>query len=104
MRRLLATLAVLVAALAGSAGAATPAPPSTLGFGARSDRPAITLRSGQALPGFAGGPITAADGETTTIFVQNEIAAADPTTAQRYADYLTKLVHGSELGTLSLYL
>jgi hypothetical protein len=104
MRRLFATLAVLVAALAGSAGAATSTTTRTLAFGARSDRPAITLRAGQELPGFAGGPIAAADGETTTIYVQNEIAAADPGAGQRFADYLAKLVHGSELGTLRLYL
>ena len=80
MHRLLAPLAVLVAALAGSAGTAAPAA-TTLAFGARSDRPAITLRVGQQIPGFTGGPITAADGETSTIYVQNEIAAADPGTA-----------------------
>jgi hypothetical protein len=105
VRRLFSTLALLVATVAGTAGTATPAAPTTtLGFGARSERPAITLRAGQELPGFTGGSITAADGETTTIYVQSELAAADPGTAQRFAEYLTRLVHGPELGTLRLYL
>jgi hypothetical protein len=102
MRRVSLVLAVLVTALAGSAGTAAPAP--TLGFGARSDRPAITLRAGQLLPGFSGGPVTAADGEAVTIFVQDELLAADPGVAQRFADYLASLLHGPELGTLNLYL
>jgi hypothetical protein len=103
VRRALLVLAVFVAALAGSADTAVPASPA-LAFGARSDRPAITLRAGQVLPGFSGGPITAADGEIVTIFVQDELAAANPGLAQRFADYLTTLLHGPELGTLNLYL
>ena len=60
--------------------------------------------AGQGLPGFTGGPVTAADGETVTIFVQDELLAADPTTPQRFADLLTSLLHGSELSQLTLNL
>jgi hypothetical protein len=103
VRRALLFVAVLVAALAGSAGTAAPAS-KTYSLGARSDRPAIVLRRGQQLPGFSGGPVTAADGESVTIFVQNELLGADPGVAQRFADLLASLVHGPELGTLTLYL
>jgi hypothetical protein len=103
VRRVLLILAVLVLTLAGSAGTAVPAS-ATLAFGARSDRPAIAIRAGQVLPGFTGGPITAGNGETVTIYVQNEVAAADPSTAQRFADYLVSLLHGPELQTVSFYI
>ncbi len=102
MRRAVLVLVVFVLAVAG-AGSAAPATP-TLAFGARSDRPAIAIGAGQVLPGFSGGPVTAADGETTTIYVQDELLAADPGVAQRFADFLIRLVHGPELATLNLYL
>jgi len=103
VRRALLSLAVLVSALAGSAGAAAPVSP-TLAFGSRSDRPAIAIQAGQLLPGFSGGPITAADGEALTIYTQEELLAADPGVQQRFADYLTTLLHGPELASLNLYL
>jgi hypothetical protein len=103
VRRALLFVAVLVAALLGGAGTAVPAS-TTYSFGARSDRPAIVLRKGQLLPGFSGGPVTAADGETVTIYVQDELLAADPGIAQRFADLLASAVHGSELSTVNLYL
>ncbi len=103
MRRGLALVAVLGAALSGSAGTAVAAP-KAYAFGARSERPAIVLRAGQQLPGFSGGPVTAADGETVTIYVEQELLAADPGIPQRFADLLASLVHGSELGSLNLYL
>ncbi len=101
MRRALVILAVLVAPPAGSAGAASPAA-TTYSFGAGSERPAIALRQGQALPGFTGGPVTAADGETVTVYVQDELLAADPAIPQRFADLLTGLLHGPELSRLTL--
>ena len=84
-----------------------PAPPlrsTTYAFGARAGTPKVALQAGQGLPGFTGGPVTAADGETLTIFVQDELLAADPTTPQRFADLLTSLLHGSELSQLTLNL
>ena len=103
VRRALLTVAVVVSSLAGSAGTAAPASP-TAAFGARSDRPAITIRAGQLLPGFSGGPVTATNGETMTIYTQDELLAADAGVPQRFADFLTTLLHGSELSTLNLYL
>ena len=103
VRRALVLFVVLVASFAATADAAAPAPP-ILAFGTHAERPAITIRAGQRLPGFTGGPITTANGETVTIYVQDDLAAADPAIAQRFADYLVSLVHGTELGTVSLYL
>lgn len=103
MRRAFVLLAAVVAALASTAGTAAPAS-ATYAFGARSEAPKVALRAGQGLPGFTGGPVTAADGETVTIFVQDELLAADPTTQQRFADLLTSLLHGSELSQLTLNL
>ena len=103
MRRAFVLLAAVVAALAFTAGTAAPAS-ATYAFGARSEAPKVALRAGQGLPGFTGGPVTAADGETVTIFVQDELLAADPTTQQRFADLVTSLLHGSELSQLTLNL
>ena len=64
----------------------------------------VALQAGQGVPGFTGGPVTAADGETVAIFVQDELLAADPTTPQRFADLLASLLHGSELSQLTLNL
>jgi hypothetical protein len=71
-------------------------------FGARDQTPAMQLRGGQAFPGFTGGPVTAADGETVTIYVQDELLAADPGVPQRFADLLASLLHGPELSKLTL--
>ena len=40
------------------------------------------------------------------VYVQNELLAADPTAglAQKWADILTGLVHGSEISSLSVYI
>jgi hypothetical protein len=103
LRRALLVLVLVVSTLAAGAGTSAPAS-TTLAFGARGDRPAIAIRAGQQLPGFSGGPVTAADGETVTIYVQDELLGADPGVAQRFADYLVRLLHGPELGTLTLYL
>lgn len=103
MRRPLALLAVVVAALA--AGTATAAPgATTYSYGARTEAPSVVLRAGQVLPGFTGGVVTAADGETVTIYVQDDLLAADAGIPQRFADLLTSLLHGPELARLTLYL
>ena len=103
MRRVFLLSAFVVASLATSAGTAAPATP-TYAFGARDESPKVTLHADQGLPGFTGGPVTAADGETVTIFVQDELLTADPTTPQRFADLLTSLLHGPELARLTLNL
>ena len=103
MRRAFVLLAAVAAALAATAGTAAPAS-TTYAFGARAETPKVALRAGQGVPGFTGGAVTAADGETVPIFVQDELLAADPTTPQRFADLLASLLHGSELSQLTLNL
>jgi hypothetical protein len=105
VRRLVVVFTVLVAALVPSAAAGSPAPgPATYAFWARDQAPATELQRGQQLPGFTGGPVTAADGETVTVYVEDALLAADPGVAQRFADLLASLLHGPELSTLTLNL
>lgn len=99
---LVAVVGVLLAA--GGTGVATAQPvASTYAYGARSSSAAIAARLAQAPSGFSGGPVTASDGEQVSIYVQNELAAADPATAQRWADMVTSLVHGPEIATIQIY-
>src|SRR5437899_11700393 len=72
---------VAAAALGSPAGARAPAGKS-YAYGARAEVPTITWRKGQVPAGFTGGPITAADGETVTVYAQDELLAADPNTNQ----------------------
>lgn len=102
-----ALLVVLLAVLAVPAGAgAAVAPPtraSTYAYGARGSSAAVAAKLAQAPAGFTGGAITASDGEQVEIFVQNELAAADPSLAPRWADMLTGLVHGPEISSVSIF-
>jgi hypothetical protein len=50
-----------------------------------------------------GGPTVATDGETVKIFFSDSYPV-DPALATRWADFLTSLVHGSELATVTIYL
>jgi hypothetical protein len=107
-KALLAGAAVLAAAVPAGAfgGAATPrhaAPAPMLAFAARASAPLTTegLRR-LARRAWSGGPTKAADGETVTVFVSDSYAS-DPTVAQTWADFLAGLVHGSELGLLTVY-
>jgi hypothetical protein len=105
LRRLLILLviagALAAAALVGTAGAKAPAG-KTYSYGARDQVPRVTLRSGVAPSGFTGGSITAANGETVTVYAQNELLATDPAATQEWADFLTTLLHGPELSQLTL--
>jgi hypothetical protein len=103
VRRGLVLVAAVAAALAAGVGTAAPAT-TTYAYGARDQSPQVVLRQGQTLPGFTGGPVTAADGETVTVYVQDELLAADPGVPQRFADLLTSLLHGPELSKLTLNL
>jgi hypothetical protein len=105
LRRVLIALFVVVVAavVAGSAGARTDEAP-TYAYGARGHAPQLTVRTGQAPAGFTGGPITAADGETVTVYVEDALLAADPTAAQRWANVLAGLLHGPELSAVTLYM
>jgi hypothetical protein len=105
VRRLVVLLTVLGMALGLTAGTASPAAgPATYAFGARGETPAMRLQAGEPLPGFAGGLITAADGETVTIYAEDELLAADPGVPQRFADLLAGNLHGPELSKLTLEL
>ncbi len=101
---------VLALSLAGviAAGGATAAQGgsvaiSTNAYGQRSNAAAIAAKLAQAPAGYTGGAVTAFDGETVNVYVQNELLAADPSTGQKWADVLAGLVHGPEISTLSLY-
>ena len=50
-----------------------------------------------------GGPTVATDGETVSIFISDSYSA-DPSLAKQWADFVTSLVHGPELRTVSIHL
>jgi len=75
----------------------------TYAYGTRDASAAVAARLAQAPSGFTGGAVTASDGEQVTIYVENELVAADPSIAQRWADMLTSLVHGPEIATIQVY-
>jgi hypothetical protein len=105
VRRLpLALLAALTFLAAAGGAGARPRDVSTYAYGARGHAPNLVLRAGEAPAGFTGGPVTASDGETVTVYVADELLAVDPATAQRWADFMAGLVHGPEIGTVTLYL
>jgi hypothetical protein len=105
VRRGLVLAVVVAAVLAAGAGTAAPASTTTTyAYRMLDQTPRVVLRQGQTLPGFTGGPVTAADGETVTIYVQDELLAVDPGIAQRFADLLASLLHGPELSKLTLNL
>jgi hypothetical protein len=96
-------LLVLAAVPSGAAADASATPFSAYSYGASSNSQAVAARLAQLPSGFTGGPITAADGEQVSVYVQDELAAADPSIAQRWADMLTSLVHGPEISTVTVY-
>ena len=105
MRRVLIGLPVAVvvvlAALVGTAGARAPEAAS-YAYGARGHAPQLSVRAGQAPSGFTGGPVTAADGETVNVYVEDALLALDPNAGQRWADVLAGLLHGPEISTVTL--
>jgi hypothetical protein len=50
-----------------------------------------------------GGPVTAADGTTMTIYASSLYGQSGPAVAQSWANYFTWLLHGSELPRLTVY-
>src|SRR5581483_3575790 len=104
--------AVTAVAVAGALAALAPPARPTRGLAtpARTthvvyDSPQSVGRSAQvpsAPPGWAGGPTTAATGETVAVYVSPTIAAADPTAVQRWADFLAALPHGPELSQVTV--
>ena len=105
MRRALLVLVITAVAVPGGVGAAEarPATVSTYSYGARSNSAAVAARLAQAPAGYTGGLVTASDGEQVNVYVQSELAAADPTMGQRWADMLTSLAHGPEITKLDVY-
>jgi hypothetical protein len=88
----------------GGTGVAASQPAAkTYAYGTRDASAAVAARLAQAPSGFTGGAVTASDGEQVTIYVQNELVAADPSIAQRWADMLTSLVHGPEIARIQVY-
>jgi len=96
---LLAALALPATAFA-RVDAGSPAP--LYGFQTRAAQQAVAARLSQA-SGFTGGPVTASDGEQVTVYVDDTLAAADPTIGQRWADIVAGLVHGPEISTVQIY-
>jgi hypothetical protein len=106
VRRVLAlVVAAICAALAG-AGAGGARTPNAAGYayGARGHAPQLTARAGQAPAGFTGGPVTAANGETVTVYVEDALLAADPNAGRHWADVLAGLLHGPEFGAVTVYI
>ena len=109
----LATTLTVAAAAAGSTTAqkriAAPDPSRLGAIGPRFhdavlSGPVRTLASaGARFSDFWGGPITAANGETLTIYVSN-VYAQDDTMRQNWADFLVRLYHGSELDDVTIIL
>ncbi|HZQ64201.1 MAG TPA: hypothetical protein VFA66_03110 [Gaiellaceae bacterium] len=89
-------------ALAGSVSA-RPAGPPGYAFGTSGQSPKLGVRAGQVPPGFTGGPTTASNGETVSVYVEDPLVAADPGAGRRWADFLAGLLHGPELSTATLY-
>ncbi len=100
-------LALAVALAAGARSSSTTAVASAPQPLARViDQPGTTLSSAQLARSsiaWAGGPTTAATGETVTVYVS---AALPPElgTPQMWADFLAGLVHGPEISALTAYI
>jgi hypothetical protein len=98
---LLAALVLAPAALAG-----TPVYPTTAAIAAAPARiPDRVLAASRADVPFGtwGGVFTAASGERVTIYVSNQYPV-DLAVPQHWAEFLTSLVHGNELASLTMYL
>jgi hypothetical protein len=105
VRRAFLIVVLVVLAMPGGTAVADARPaPSTYSYGARGNSAASAAGLAQAPAGFTGGAVTASDGEQISIYVQNEVAAADPGTAQRWADVLAGLVHGPEISSIQVYI
>src|SRR5918911_3588761 len=108
-----ALVVAAAAALAASAGTAQAAPrlqsPSLARIAAA---PAVIADPSVAAPkgsrllargAFWGGRYTTPSGEAVTVYVSDSYAQ-DPAIPQRWANFLSSLVHGSELGLVTAYL
>ena len=64
-----------------------------------------TVGSTKAIAALAewGGPTAASDGEIVTIYLSSTYPV-DPALAKQWADFMTSLIHGPELATVSIHL
>jgi hypothetical protein len=102
-RAVLLLLLVAAAVPSGAAADPGPAPFSTYSYDATINSRTVAVRLAQLPAAFTGGQVTAADGEQVNVYVQDDVAAADPSTGQRWADTVASLVHGPEISTVTIY-
>jgi hypothetical protein len=112
MHRRLLWLAVALAAFLASAGAATAGTPSYPVKAAIATGPrfvadsTLSARKARALlasPSYWGGRYRTAAGELVTVYLSDSYSQ-DPAVGQRWADFLGSLVHGAELGLVTVFL
>jgi hypothetical protein len=97
------TLALLVAAGAWTSARATDGDAAP--FGRRVDTPATVLdksRLARSAIGWAGGPTTAATGESVSVYVSASLSP-ELGTPQTWADFIAGLQHGEEISSLTAY-
>jgi hypothetical protein len=105
VRRAFVVVVLALLAMPGGAGVAEARPVTSIhGYGTRSNSATTAASLAQLPAGFTGGVVTASDGEQISIYVQDELAATDPGTAQRWADVLAGLVHGPEISSIQVYI
>src|SRR4051812_34410528 len=63
--------------------------------------PAAAATAADPLPGTWGGTVTATDGEAVTVDVSTAYPQ-DPALQLQWADFMTSLVHGGELSTVTV--
>ena len=105
MRRAILVLVAAALALAGAgiAGTRTDATPG-YAYGTRGHAPNLAVRAGQVPAGFTGGAVTASDGESVNVYVEDPLLTADPNAVQHWADTLVSLLHGPEISTVTIYM
>jgi hypothetical protein len=97
VKRIVLAVAAFALALPAATASADPAPAFRDTVLPAHDR---ALQSA-SLDGYWGGPTTAASGETVAVYVSTDYPE-DPAVTQKWADYLSSLVHGSELSTVEV--
>jgi hypothetical protein len=100
---LIATAAAAAAvATGGAVGAASGTGGQHVVGYVRPETAAHAVQTPSVPPGYTGGPITAATGETVTVYSSPTILAADPNANQRWADFIAALPHGAEISKVTV--
>src|SRR5262245_54939528 len=82
----------------------TPEPTAPRGaFATRLSTSEIDLHAQRAVSGWRGGLITAASGEQLKIFISDSLTP-DQASAQEWADFFARLVHGSEFPRVTVWI